>query len=103
MITLFLHLQRIYKNWDSYCNQCGLCCYEKKRSWNGVITLDLNRPCEYLDTKTKLCKVYERRLKVCRHCRKVTIFHAWFSRYLPDSCGYVVKFRRSKKDIKIDK
>ena len=78
--------------WERICKRCGVCCYEKRRTSTGLIT-DLNAPCAYLDEQTRLCTVYPRRFSVCRECRKMTIFHALFSSYLPDSCGYVETFR----------
>ena len=78
--------------WEGLCKRCGLCCYEKRRGPAGYI-IDLSRPCFYLDPVSRLCTVYERRFEVCRQCRKMTIAHALFTSYLPESCGYVQKFR----------
>ena len=81
--------------WDSYCNHCGLCCYEKKYK-NGVYEIDLSSPCTFLN-ENKECNVYKNRFKVCGNCSKLTIFHALFTSYLPDSCGYVQRFRFWRK------
>ena len=81
------------ERWESLCNRCGLCCYEKDYDkGRGIIVLSL--PCRYLDEETNLCTVYDRRFKTCRECRKVTIFHALFSPFMPESCGYVRHYRR---------
>ncbi|TFG64626.1 MAG: hypothetical protein E4H36_02480 [Spirochaetales bacterium] len=79
--------------WESLCRQCGVCCYEKR--YTGIFSLytDLSSPCRHLDTKTRHCKVYESRFRVCGDCRKMTIIHALFASYLPADCGYVQRYR----------
>lgn len=89
--------------WEGLCNQCGLCCYERRVRTGGRLDILWNRPCEYLDTKTNRCRVYHRRFRVCRYCGKVTIFHALFSRHLPRSCGYVQHYRRQNNKRPADK
>ena len=84
--------------WEATCNQCGLCCYEKRYK-NGRLVIDLSLPCPYLDTATRKCTVYENRFRVCMQCRKVTKFHALFSRLMPANCGYVVRYRKWKRLI----
>ncbi|RKX80599.1 MAG: hypothetical protein DRP60_02815 [Spirochaetes bacterium] len=86
-------LPGIKKWWDSHCNRCGLCCYEKIRQEDGSWVIDLSNPCPWLDRKTHLCTVYENRFKVNPRCRRITVFSALFSTYLPPSCGYVRNFR----------
>ena len=92
-ISDYIRMRRA--RWDSICNRCGLCCYERVRR-SGCLVIKYDSPCQFLDTETKLCTVYDYRFKVCPECRKVTIFHALFSRYLPDSCGYVQAYRRGQ-------
>lgn len=58
--------------------------------------INLGRPCPYLETGSKLCIVYENRFKVCRDCRKVTLYHALLSSLMPESCAYVRKYRKLK-------
>ena len=79
--------------WESHCNRCGLCCYEKVRHSDGSWTLDLSRPCPWLDRETRQCRIYERRLKVYPRCRRVGLFVALFAPFLPPSCGYVRNIR----------
>lgn len=81
-------------SWDDTCTRCGLCCYEKGYARDGSIYIDLSAPCGYLDPETKLCTVYDRRFELCEACKKVTIFHALFSRYMPPECAYVKRFRK---------
>ncbi|MCP5514422.1 MAG: hypothetical protein H7A26_03035 [Spirochaetales bacterium] len=81
------------KWWENLCNKCGICCL-KKKVIDGNCIIDKNSPCQYLDIESNRCLVYEKRFILCRECRKMTIFHALFSSYLPDDCGYVVFFRK---------
>ena len=78
--------------WDDICTRCGACCYRRERE-AGELVVKKDQPCRFLDTDSNLCTVYTSRFKECAECRQVTLFHALFSRYLPDDCGYVDKFR----------
>ena len=89
--------------WDSICEKCGLCCYEKHNrfiktshkkepSVSSRYYVDMDEPCPYLDQQTNLCTVYERRFEVCRECGKLSFFRAVFAGYLPENCAYVKKF-----------
>lgn len=82
------------KRWDSYCNRCGICCYEKKWDHRGRMYIEYNAPCRFLDEEKKICTVFPRRFSLCADCSRVTIFHALFASYLPPSCGYVKRFRK---------
>ncbi|MEW5814071.1 MAG: hypothetical protein AB1798_01580 [Spirochaetota bacterium] len=82
------------KKWESHCKKCGICCYEKHYTPSGRLYIDFNAPCMYLNLKNNTCAVYDKRFSVCVDCKKLTIFHAMFSGYLPDSCGYVEKYRK---------
>jgi len=86
--------------WDELCKRCGLCCYEKRWTRGGYV-VDLSAPCPYLDAKSKLCTVYANRFRICPQCRKLTIFHALFTTYLPASCGYAERFRIWRKSSRI--
>ena len=81
--------------WDSYCNQCGLCCFQKDYR-KGRVLINMHRPCRYLDTESKLCLAYEDRFAVCKDCKKVTLYHALFSSIMPEQCGYVQRLRKWK-------
>ena len=82
--------------WDSLCRQCGGCCYEKSHTRRGLV-VDYGRPCRHLDQQSRLCRIYDVRFRACPECRRMTIFHAWFSPYLPESCGYVRAFRKWRR------
>jgi uncharacterized cysteine cluster protein YcgN (CxxCxxCC family) len=91
--------------WDRICLRCGLCCYEKhhtfvRRRGKNIFPavspryyIALDEPCPHLDCEKKLCRIYPDRLRQCRDCGRLTIFHALFAGYLPARCGYVKKFR----------
>ena len=85
------------ERWEGLCKRCGLCCYEKEVRGLSVVT-NYIRPCLHLDTATKQCTVYERRFDVCSQCRRMTLRHALFVRWLPESCGYVQRFRFRKRE-----
>ena len=91
--------------WDDICRRCALCCYERTVTEDSVI-IDLTSPCRYLDTETKLCTVYDERLKKNGRCNRLTPFHAMFSSALPPACAYVswaehhgIRFRKGKEMI----
>jgi len=81
--------------WESHCNQCGLCCYEKIQQEDGSWLIDLSSPCPWLDIETRLCTVYEKRFRVNPRCLRVNLPRALFTGYLSPSCAYVRKFRPS--------
>lgn len=78
--------------WEGLCRHCGLCCYEKDIRVGSAVA-NYRRPCIHLNTVTHECTVYEKRFTVCPLCRRMTILHALFVHWLPDSCGYVQHYR----------
>ena len=79
--------------WESLCRQCGACCYRKE--WRGArLVVNWDAPCRYLDAAGRRCTVYERRFRMCPDCRRMTLYHALFTSWLPETCGYVNVFRR---------
>ena len=78
--------------WEALCRRCGRCCYEKEIRGFAVVT-NQRRPCTHLDAATHLCTVYETRFTTCQQCRKMTLRHALFSQWLPETCGYVRHYR----------
>ena len=86
-------------SWESLCRNCGLCCHEKDyhRGW---LYIRLRRRCEHL-SGDKRCIVYPDRFRVCKDCRKVGLFNALFTPYLPSICGYVRRYRpwRTRKAV----
>jgi hypothetical protein len=70
---------------EKLCNNCGKCCY--KKIIVGRLVYITPFPCEYLDTKTNLCTIYDRRKELNPLClsvpegMKVSAF--------PQDCPYV--------------
>lgn len=83
--------------WESLCNGCGICCYEKEFDDQGLIYINLDRPCTYLEVCSNRCSIYSNRFKVNRECKKVNLFTALFNPYLPGHCGYVKRLRFWKR------
>ncbi|MCD7808529.1 MAG: hypothetical protein LUH02_04240 [Erysipelotrichaceae bacterium] len=82
-----------HKNWDALCNCCGKCCYSRSLGENGEVIIHYNSPCDYLDTETNRCRVYEQRFQKCRYCKKVNLFRVLFNPTLPKDCTYLQTFR----------
>lgn len=89
-------IKKINNWWESLCNSCGLCCYEKEFN-NDIIFINMNRPCEFLEVCSNKCSIYNRRFKINKSCKKVNLFEALFNQYLPSNCGYVKKVRFWKR------
>jgi uncharacterized cysteine cluster protein YcgN (CxxCxxCC family) len=72
--------------WEEICERCGRCCYEKY-NYRGKIFYT-NIPCQYLDTETNLCRIYNRRTELNPDCVKLTpeLVKAGI---LPEDCPYV--------------
>jgi uncharacterized cysteine cluster protein YcgN (CxxCxxCC family) len=51
------------------CLRCGRCCYAKEQRADGLYISKI--PCPYLDTSTKLCRVYDTRSGVPWCCDPV--------------------------------
>jgi len=79
--------------WDAICRRCGRCCYEKEIRGLSAPVTNYRHPCAHLDTLTRTCTVYENRFAACAECRRMTLWHAFFVRWLPESCGYVQHYR----------
>jgi len=81
------------RNWDGLCNRCGLCCYIRAVSPDGEVEIDFSLPCDFLNPKTKQCRVYADRFQKCSTCRKVNLFRVLFHPAMPPNCAYVRTFR----------
>ena len=72
---------------EQLCNNCGKCCYKKIIVGRTVFITPF--PCEYLDTDTNLCTIYDRRKELNPLCldveegMKVSAF--------PEDCPYVAE------------
>ena len=75
------------KKWESLCEQCGLCCFEKIEDESGTIFFT-STPCRYLDVVSRECKIYERRFEICPECLQLTEELVRELNWLHDDCGY---------------
>ena len=99
LLRIFKEWRKWRKDWDSLCSCCGKCCYTRSVDKNGQLIIHYNNPCEFLDTETHRCNVFDNRFRKCNHCGKVTLFTALFNPTLPKDCTYVQTFRLwDKKD-----
>lgn len=80
------------EGWEDICKKCGRCCYEKVDLGGGKVHYT-DRPCEHLDTSTKLCKVYENRHEVEPTCLSLTEHLVRTLHWLPEDCAYVDHIR----------
>ena len=85
------------KAWESLCEQCGLCCYEKIEDETGAVFFTAT-PCRYLDVETNRCSIYEHRFEVNPECVKLTEKLVRKLSWLHDDCGYrkALGIRRSR-------
>jgi len=72
--------------WEAICRRCGRCCYEKI-DYRGKIFYT-TKPCCYLDTGSKLCRVYQRREQLQTDCVRLTP-ELVAAGILPQDCPYV--------------
>jgi Fe-S-cluster containining protein len=70
---------------ESLCNHCGKCCYKKIIVGRTVYITPF--PCEYLDTQTNLCTIYERRHELNPEC--LSIETGMKHNAFPTDCPYV--------------
>lgn len=75
------------KRWESKCNQCGFCCFEKIENDNGTIFYT-QTPCRYLDVITRRCKVYNKRFNINPECIQLTPELVAKLKWLHPECGY---------------
>jgi len=81
------HGNEDHSEWESLCEQCGLCCFEKIEDESGTIFFT-QTPCRYLDVVTRKCKVYKRRFVINPECVKLYPELVREIRWLHDGCGY---------------
>ncbi len=77
------------KEWEIVCCRCGRCCYEKIDFEGRIYYTDI--PCEFLDTATKLCRVYAERDSRRPGCVRLSPENI-DKGFLPADCPYVAGF-----------
>ena len=74
--------------WESLCDHCGLCCLQKvEDEKTGAIRL-VGVSCEFLDTTTCRCLVYNDRSYVNPDCVVLTPDNISLIIWLPGTCAY---------------
>lgn len=74
--------------WESLCDSCGICCLEKvEDEETGVIKLTAVS-CDFLDTVTCRCLVYEDRFDLNRDCVELSADKLKHMAWLPNTCAY---------------
>lgn len=83
--------------WESLCEQCGLCCFEKIEDETGTVFFT-STPCRYLDVSTRQCVIYDRRFEINPECIELTEELVRELHWLHDGCGYrkALGVRRSR-------
>lgn len=81
------------EQWESLCKGCGICCLSKielEIEPGAAKTFYTHACCNWLDVKTKRCKIYKCRLKDKNNmCEKVDLDLILNRDLLPRTCGYV--------------
>ena len=75
------------EEWESLCEQCGICCLEKYEDDSGTIFFT-QTPCRYLDLATRQCKIYKRRFEINPECIRLTEKLVRTLPWLHNGCGY---------------
>ncbi|MCL5124438.1 MAG: hypothetical protein M1511_08080 [Deltaproteobacteria bacterium] len=74
--------------WENICRKCGKCCYEKIDLGGGQIVYT-EEPCVYLDTITRMCKIYDKRHEIEPDCIKLTEDFIRRINWMPPGCAYI--------------
>ena len=70
---------------EELCTNCGKCCYQKVIIGRSVFITPF--PCEFLNTETNLCTIYDRRHELNPTC--LTVEQGLKVSAFPSDCGYV--------------
>ncbi len=74
--------------WESLCDGCGICCLEKVQD-KGSGTVEFTPlACEFIDTETCRCLIYENRLVINSDCLELSREIVRQITWLPDTCAY---------------
>ncbi len=79
-------VEKKLRNWESLCCRCARCCYEKIDFDGQIFYTEM--PCEFLDLKTRLCRVYAERDIKRPGCVRLTR-EIVGKGFLPADCPYV--------------
>jgi uncharacterized cysteine cluster protein YcgN (CxxCxxCC family) len=85
-------LESTVTEWESLCERCGRCCYEKYE-YRGQFFYT-STPCEFLDLQHLDCRVYDQRQEKQPECTCLSP-ELVQSGVLPADCPYVIYLKRS--------
>ena len=74
--------------WESLCDQCGICCLQKIEDENTGEIKIIGLSCEFLDTEHCRCLVYADRKLLNPDCILLTPQTIVQKKWLPDTCAY---------------
>ena len=74
--------------WELLCDRCGLCCLHKLEDENSGKVKYIGIACEFLDTESCQCLVYENRHFAAPDCIALTKKNIRQIKWLPDTCAY---------------
>ena len=74
--------------WESLCDQCGLCCLQKLEDKNTGKIKYIGIACEFLDIGMCQCLVYENRHFANPDCVALTRENIRQIKWLPETCAY---------------
>lgn len=86
------------EEWESICQRCARCCYEKL-DYRGKIFYT-TKPCPHLDIEQNRCCIYEQRSELYPDCVHLTPELA-AAGFLPADCPYVygiINYRAPEMD-----
>ena len=76
------------EEWESLCDQCGVCCLQKVEDENTGEVKVIGLSCEFLDTEDCRCLVYADRQLANPDCILLTPETIKQKKWLPDTCAY---------------
>jgi uncharacterized cysteine cluster protein YcgN (CxxCxxCC family) len=76
------------EEWESLCDQCGICCLHKVEDENTGEIKFIGISCEFMDTENCRCFVYEARKLVNPNCIILSPDSIEQKKWLPITCAY---------------
>jgi len=80
--------QMNHDEWESLCDGCGRCCLHKLEDQDDGRIYYTRAACELLDISTCRCKDYSNRQSLMPDCIQLSVDHAEYFDWLPETCAY---------------